>query len=307
MSFKILKTDRQVPTYIMEKTKAAQNRYSIEKTEHLRNKVVCIKVGGNALTDQQVKTNIILQIYELVQLGVKPVLIHGGGIEIKQLLDEVGIESEFIGGHRKTDLLSIKYIEMALSGLVNKELVSLLNRAGLKAVGISGKDGGLIKAIKRTHIEIVNSKEIISDLGFVGDVSEIDPSVIHTLLDAGFLPVVSPVSSGSNGETFNINADMFAGHLAGALKAENFVALTNIDGLLEDLDKPDSLIDSLTIESAKKLFGTVIQGGMIPKIESCFIALENGVKSAHIINGTKNHTLLRILLSMDKIGTTISR
>lgn len=194
---------------------------------------------------------------------------------------------------------------MALSAMVNKELVSLLNQAGLKAVGISGKDAGMVKAKKRVHSESIDGNDSIIDLGYVGDVAKIDISLVQTLFEGGFVPVVSPISVGENGESYNINADMFAGHLAGAMKAEKFIALTNIDGLLKNINDPASIIHQLTINEAKKLFGTVILGGMIPKIEACFIALENGVKSAHIINGTKKETLLRILFTSDNIGTTI--
>ncbi|TVR14990.1 MAG: acetylglutamate kinase [Balneolaceae bacterium] len=272
----------------------------------VKGKTVCIKIGGNALTDITVKQQISHQIAELIKLNIKPVLVHGGGIEIKKLLDEVGVKSEFIGGHRKTDAVSIRFIEMALSGGVNKELVSLLNGASVKAVGISGKDANMVIAAKRMHTNNKNGEDNSTDLGFVGDVEKIDTNLIHFLLKSDFVPVLSPISSGYNGETYNVNADMFAGHIAGALKAEKLVALTNIDGLLEDLENPASLIHHLTIDEAKDLFGTVINGGMIPKIEACFTALNQGVKSAHIINGTKKGTLLRILRTDEPIGTTIT-
>jgi acetylglutamate kinase len=269
--------------------------------ESSHNKTILIKIGGNALTNSTTKNYIIKQVVKLHRQGHSPIIVHGGGIEIKQLLDDVGVKSEFIGGHRKTDSRSMAYVEMALSGMVNKELVGLLNHSGVKAVGISGKDAGTVKAKKRPHTE--NGEEF--DLGFVGDVSVVDTSLIETLSENGFLPVISPVSIGQDGHSYNINADMFAGHLAGALKADKFIALTNIDGLLKDIDDPNSLIETLTADEARSLFGSVIQGGMIPKIEACLIALENGVKSAHIINGTKKDSLLRILLNQDTIGTTI--
>lgn len=260
-----------------------------------------VKIGGNALTDPETKRQIISQVAELHSNGNKLVIIHGGGIEIQQLLDDVGIESQFVGGHRKTDARSMTYVEMALSGLVNKELVGLLNQAGIKAVGISGKDAGMVMAKKRSHIE--NGEEF--DLGFVGDVSVVDTSLIQTLTGAGYLPVISPVSIGDDGRSYNINADMFAGHLAGALKADKLIALTNIDGLLRDVSDPDSIIENLTPDEARSLFGSVIQGGMIPKVESCIIALEKGVKSAHIINGTKEGNILLIFDGTSILGTTI--
>lgn len=264
---------------------------------------ILIKVGGNALTDPDTKSQIISQIAQIHNGGTKIVIVHGGGIEIKQLLDDVGLNSEFVGGHRKTELKTMTYVEMVLSGMVNKELVGQLNHAGIPAVGVSGKDAGMIKAHKRLHVE--DEKEF--DLGFVGDVGSVDTGLITTLLDAGYLPVVSPVSIGNDGKSYNINADMFAGHLAGAIGAETFVAMTNIDGLLRDLDDPGSLIAELTPDEARGLFGSVIQGGMIPKIEACLIAVEKGVGSAAIINGTKENRLLDLLLHRKKTGTVIKR
>jgi len=275
---------------------------SVRKTDKPAS-IICIKVGGNALVDDLTKKSIVSQVCELDHRGYLPVIIHGGGIEIQQLFDDVGIDSEFVGGHRKTDAGSMRYVEMALSGFVNKELVGLLNKAGLKAVGISGKDAGMVKAKKRKHIE--NDKEF--DLGFVGDVDTVDTTLLETLTNAGYLPVVSPVSTGEDGRSYNINADMFAGHLAGELQADKLIALTNIDGLLRDVSDPNSIIKNLTPDEARSLFGTVIQGGMIPKIEACLIAIEKGVKSAHIINGTKEGNLLRIFTGDETIGTTIRK
>ena len=269
------------------------------------NPTILIKIGGNALTDSTTINNIISQVVELIDKDFRPVIVHGGGIEIKQLLDDVGMHSEFIGGHRKTDRQTMKYVEMALSGSVNKHIVGLLNAAGVKAVGISGKDAGMVKAVKRYHTEIFDDKEVHKDLGFVGDVLSVNTQLVDTLTGAGFVPVLSPVSMGKDGQSYNINADMFAGHMARAMKAYKFIALTNIDGLLEDIDDSSSIIHFLTPEKARSLFGTVIQGGMIPKIEACLIALEKGVKSAHIINGTQKESLLRILSAPDPIGTTI--
>lgn len=278
---------------------------SPEKQEAVKGKILLIKTGGNALTNPETKQGIISQIAAIHSLGAKPVVVHGGGIEIKQLLDDVNMKSEFIAGHRKTDRRSMGYVEMALSGMVNKELVGLLCSEGIKAVGVSGKDAGMVTAKKRYHTETTEGKETRQDLGFVGDVLRIDTSLVHTLTDAGYLPVISPVSIGEDGESYNINADMFAGHLAGALNADQFIALTNIDGLMQDVDDPDSIIHELSSAEAKSLFGTVIQGGMIPKIEACLIALKKGVKSVHIINGTQKESLLRILLTDDELGTTI--
>lgn len=276
-----------------------------KKLKALKDQLILIKTGGNALTDEETKNEIVSQISILKQLGAQVVVVHGGGIEIKQLLDDIGLVSEFIGGHRKTDAKAMGYVEMALSGMVNKELVGLLNAKDVRAVGISGRDASMVRAKKRFHVVETEGVEEKHDLGFVGDVDTVDTKLINTLTDAEYIPVISPVSSGEQGESFNINADMFAGHMAGALKAEKFIALTNIDGLLRDLNNPDSIISELTSDEARGLFGTVIQGGMIPKIEACLIALEKGVQSSHIINGTKKEHLLRILLSDQKLGTEI--
>ncbi len=268
-----------------------------------KSKRILIKIGGNALTDESIKKSIIDQISELLSLNLDIVIVHGGGIEIKSLLDTVGVSSQFIGGHRKTDIETIGYVEMALSSRVNKDLVSRFNLKGHKAVGISGKDGITVIAGKRNYDEKGNE----TDLGFVGDVEKVDPSLISILLENHYLPVISPVSYGVDGNTYNVNADMFAGHVAGALNADMFLVLTNVDGLLRDINDPGSIIHHLSSEDAKSLYGNVIAGGMIPKIESCLTSLELGVNSAKIINGTDGQSLLQMFETNDTIGTTIVR
>ena len=280
-------------------------RYDQHLSESLRGKIVVIKIGGNALIDQKVKVHIIEQIVTLKSLGIIPILIHGGGIDIEKLLKEVGIRSHFIGGHRKTDSNTISYIEMVLSGALNKEFVKLFQQYNIEAVGISGKDAGMVKTIKRFHVLESGDKDSKQDLGFVGDISSVNTRLIELLISNDFLPVISPISIGEDGETYNVNADMFAGHIAGALKAEHYVALSNINGLLKDVDNPNSLIHKLNIGEAEALMGTVIQGGMIPKIESCLTALKKGVNIVNIANGTNRYELLRILLTEDLLGTKI--
>jgi len=280
-------------------------RYDQHLSESLRGKIVVIKIGGNALIDQKVKVHIIEQIVTLKSLGIIPILIHGGGIDIEKLLKEVGIRSHFIGGHRKTDSNTISYIEMVLSGALNKEFVKLFQQYNIEAVGISGKDAGMVKTIKRFHVLESGEKDSKQDLGFVGDISSVNTRLIELLISNDFLPVISPISIGEDGETYNVNADMFAGHIAGALKAEHYVALSNINGLLKDVDNPNSLMYKLNIGEAEALMGTVIQGGMIPKIESCLTALKKGVNTVNIANGTNRYELLRILLTEDLLGTKI--
>jgi len=273
--------------------------------ESLKSKIILIKIGGNALVDEQVKNHIVEQIVILKSLGAIPVLVHGGGIDIEKLLNEVGVKSTFIGGHRKTDSKTISYIEMVLSGSLNKEFVKLFHAYQIEAVGISGKDAGMVKTAKRFHTDSTGHSHPKNDLGFVGDVSTVNTRLIKLLISNDFLPVISPISIGEDGETYNVNADMFAGTVAGALKADHYIALSNIDGLLENVDHPDSVYHLLKIQEVERLMGTVIRGGMIPKIESCMIAVKNGVNAVHIANGTNRCELLRILITKDQLGTKI--
>lgn len=272
----------------------------------LNGKIVVVKYGGNAMTDPESQRNVLRQIVDLKKSGVKVVIVHGGGPFIKSLFERSGIESEFVDGHRITLKDSMEVVEQALSGQVNGMLVNKINRLNGNAVGLSGKDGGMVRALKRTHIvEKENGTESV-DLGFVGDVEEVDCRLINLLLRHGYLPVISPVSSGADGNDYNINADMFAGHIAGALHAEAFMAVTNVDGLMEDPSRPESKIEKITQSDAKELFGSVILGGMIPKVEACLKALEMGVSAAHIISGSTENAIIKQLLTEQKVGTTIT-
>lgn len=259
------------------------------------------------MRDDNVKRNVISDIITLRDNGIIPVIVHGGGLAIKKLLDEVDVESEFIEGHRKTDSRTMGYVEMALSGSVNSEIVRMINAAGHKAVGISGKDGGMVTAQKRVHKLTVDGKEQEVDLGHVGDVKQINTALVKTLIKSDYIPVISPVASGEDNRDYNINADMFAGHMAGALDAACYIALTNVDGLLTDKDDPKSLVKDITLEKAEAEMGKTIVGGMIPKVESCIIALKGGVESARIINGTKKRSILEELFTEGRSGTLISK
>lgn len=274
---------------------------NVQDTEH----IVLIKYGGNAMTDQNIKINLLDEIAHLKEGGFKPVIVHGGGPFIKQTLEAAGIESEFVGGHRKTDPTSMKYVEMALRGHVNGEIVSILNRQKIGAVGISGKDGNLAVAVKRYHEETIDGKTEKLDLGQVGDVKSINPGIVDTLLANDYLPVISPVSLGEDGKDYNINADMFAGHLAGALNVHAYVVLTNVDGLMEDIENPESLIRKVTIEDLKTKYAGVIHSGMIPKIDSCGIALNGGAEQSCIVNGTRRGALTEALTQPEFNGTKI--
>lgn len=262
---------------------------------------ILIKFGGNAMISPEIKKEFIRQIKILHNKGIKVIITHGGGPFIQDILDKTGIESEFIGGHRYTSKEAMKYIEMALSGEVNTDIVARFNSVGVKAVGLSGKDGGISFSEIRKHSE--NGKEI--DLGMVGNVSEINCELINLLLDSGYLPIISPVSIDKEANTLNINADMFAGHLAGASNVDAYIVLTDVDGLLKDKDKPETLIKEISIDKLELLYGNVIAGGMIPKIESTKIAIKKGAKMAFIINGTKTNSIID-LIEYKKNGTKIS-
>lgn len=279
------------------------NNYLIDK---LRGKTVLIKYGGNAMVNNELKDCVLNDVCELKSLGVNVVMVHGGGPSIKALLEKVGIESEFIDGHRKTTQEALRYIEMALKGEVNGELVRLLNNKGQLAVGLSGKDAKMVLAVKRDHIRVVDGKEEAVDLNQVGDVDDVDTKLINGLISKGFLPVVATVATGGDGMDYNINADMFAGHLAGALNAEAYISMTDVKGLMTDVDDKQSFISEIDIKGVEKLKDDIIKGGMIPKIDSCLIALDKGVATARIINGTEKGSILKELLTDERSGTLIN-
>lgn len=268
--------------------------------------IVLIKYGGNAMLNEELKAAVVANIKQLHEAGIRIVLVHGGGPFIKSILKTVGIESEFIGGHRKTTPEALKYIEMALKGEVNGSLVNLLNKAGLQAVGLSGKDGRMVTAVKRYHEVTENGKIDRFDLGQVGDVTKVDTRLLDTLLEQNFVPVVTCIASDTTGQDYNVNADMFAGALAGALGVQDYLVLTDVDGLLRDINDPASLIQRLTLNELPGMFGTVIKGGMIPKLESCQVALQHGARRARIINGTKPDTIAKVVQTDNhSIGTEI--
>ena len=269
--------------------------------------IIVIKYGGNAMTEESLKTNVLQNICQLQNRGFHVVIVHGGGPFIQKILNQVNIQSEFIDGHRKTSSEALKYVEMALKGEVNGSLVGLLNQMGQKAVGLSGKDGQLAIATKRFHSKTINGNVEKIDLGQVGDITEINTKLISLLLENNFLPVITCIAADKNGNEYNINADMFAGNLAGALAADQFIILTDVDGLLMDKDDPSTILQELTINQTNELISNgTIQGGMIPKIDSCIVALNAGAKSSRIINGTKPEQITQ-LAENKLIGTKISK
>ncbi|WP_018606461.1 acetylglutamate kinase [Uliginosibacterium gangwonense] len=265
-------------------------------------KTIVIKYGGNAMTDPKLQDCFARDVVLLKLVGMNPVIVHGGGPQIDDLLRRVGKKGEFIQGMRVTDEETMDIVEMVLGGQVNKDIVSLINKHGGKAVGLSGADGAFIRARKLLMHDRENPEEMI-DIGQVGEITQIDPSII-TFLDSGdFIPVIAPIGVGSNSETYNINADLVAGKLAEVLKAEKLVLLTNTPGVL---DKEGKLLTGLTPRQIDDLVADgTLSGGMLPKISSALDAARNGVRSVHIIDGRVEHCLLLEILTHHGVGTMI--
>ena len=265
-----------------------------------------VKYGGHAMVDEQLKADFAQDITLLKFIGLNPVIVHGGGPQINQVLNRMGICPQFVRGMRLTDEPTMDVVEMVLGGKVNKAIVAQINQQGGKAVGLSGKDGGLITA-EKLHIVYQpdeNSPPEIIDPGLVGQVTQINPAIIHTLTQHGFIPVIAPVGAGDEGETYNINADLVASHVAMALTAGRLILLTDVDGIM---DASGALISSLNAEIAHRMIQEkTISGGMIPKVEYALEAVESGVQKVHIINGTRRHALLLELFTDKGIGTEVT-
>ena len=265
-------------------------------------KTLVIKYGGNAMTDVALQKSFALDVVLLKLVGMNPVVVHGGGPQIETLLKRLDIKSEFVQGMRVTDEATMDVVEMVLGGEVNKEIVTLISQAGGKAVGLTGKDGGFIRARKMLLPSKERPAEMV-DIGQVGEIESIDPSVIDTLEQGGFIPVVAPIGVGENGESYNINADLVAGKLAEILKAEKLLLLTNTPGVL---DKDGKLLTGLTPKKIDALVADgTLSGGMLPKISSALDAARAGVKSVHIIDGRVEHALLLEVLTDEGVGTLI--
>ena len=270
-------------------------------------KTIVIKYGGNAMVDEDLKAGFARDVVLMKLVGINPVVVHGGGPQIGDLLKRLGKQSEFIQGMRVTDAETMDVVEMVLGGLVNKEIVNLINRHGGSAVGLTGKDGDLIRARKlnltRTSPE-AQVPEII-DIGHVGEVESIDASVVDMLVHGNFIPVVAPIGVGEDGRSYNINADLVAGKMAEVLNAEKLILLTNTQGLL---DKQHNLLTGLTLESVDELIADgTITGGMLPKIRCALDAVKAGVSAAHIIDGRVPHAVLVELFTDQGVGTLIRR
>ncbi len=273
--------------------------------QNLNNKTIVIKFGGNAMTDENLKNSFARDIVLLKQVGVNPVIVHGGGPQIGSLLEKIGKESKFIDGMRVTDSETMDVVEMVLGGLVNKSIVSLINKNGGHAVGLTGKDGCLIRAkkmqIKKNAPEL-DAPEII-DLGHVGEITDIDPSLVNTLDQGNFIPVIAPIGVGDDAMSYNINADLVAGKMASVLGAEKLLLLTNTAGIL---DKEGNILTGLSVEDIDQLKADgTIHGGMLPKVDCALDAVNSGVKTSHIIDGRVEHAVLLELLTDEGVGTLI--
>ena len=265
-------------------------------------KTIVVKFGGNAMIDERLKQCFARDVVLLKLVGMNVVVVHGGGPQIENLLTRVGKKGEFIQGMRVTDAETMEIVEMVLGGQVNKDVVSLINQAGGKAVGLTGKDGNLIHAKKLLLQNQDNHSDLI-DIGMVGDITQIDPSLISYLEAGAFIPVIAPIGVGEHGETYNINADVVAGKIAEILKAEKLVLLTNTPGVL---DKAGQVITNVTPKEINEMVADgTLYGGMLPKISSALDAAHSGVKSVHIIDGRVEHALLLEILTSHGVGTMI--
>jgi acetylglutamate kinase len=260
-------------------------------------KTIVVKYGGAAMLDENLKANVMQDIALMHFCGMQPIVVHGGGAEISEAMARMGKEPQFVGGLRVTDAETMEIVEMVLAGKTNKGIVAHLNKQGTKAVGLSGKDGNLIIAERETAQ---------GDIGFVGRVTKINPELIHTLTRDGYIPVVSSVAVGVDGESYNVNADTVAGELASALGAVKLILMTDVEGIYRDFSDKDSLITEMTAREAQSLLNAGIANkGMIPKIGACISALSHGVGRTHIIDGRKPHALLVELFTDEGVGTMI--
>ena len=271
-------------------------------------KTIVIKYGGNAMINDGLKEKVMQDIALMKYVGIRPVIVHGGGPDITGFLKKVGKESDFVAGLRVTDEETIEIAEMVLDGKVNSEIVNLLNRRGVRAVGLSGKDAGLIKARKKlaTVYEGEDTKKV--DIGYVGEVEQVDTGILEDLLKQGYVPIIAPIGVGDNGESYNINADYVAAEIAGALQAEKLLLLTDIEGIYKDFNDKSSFISTLHLPEAKQYIKEgIIAGGMIPKVEACLTALEQGAGKTHIIDGRLAHSIILEIFTSRGIGTQVVR
>jgi acetylglutamate kinase len=276
--------------------------------KELYGKTIVVKYGGNAMINEELKIKVIQDIILMKHVGINVVVVHGGGPEITALMKQMGREPEFVHGLRVTDRETMEIAEMVLVGKLNPEIVALINYHGGKAVGLSGKDGGMIQAKKSLLTKVIDGESRIYDIGFVGDVEKVDPRIVKAVIDAGYIPVIAPIGVGANNQSYNINADYVAGDVAGALQADKLLLLTDVEGVFRDYKDKSTLIPSLTLCEVDQLINDgIIAGGMIPKVQACINAIEKGVKKVNIIDGRLPHSILLELFTNQGIGTEIVR
>ncbi len=286
--------------YEKERAKADVLIEAIPYIRKFAGTTVVVKYGGSAMVDEKLKKSVIKDIALLKYIGLKPVVVHGGGKEITALLDRLGKETQFVDGLRVTDAETAGVAEMVLSGSIGKSLVENLESVGVEACGINGKDGHTLQAKKKVD-------EKGRDLGFVGEIEKVDIHLIETLLEAGYVPVISPVGVDSYSQTYNINADYAASAIAGALNAQKLVFLTDVEGILRDKDDPSTIIRRMSAQEAIDMIADgTIKGGMIPKVECCLDALRKGVRTVHVLDGRLPHSMLLEIFTADGIGTMVT-
>jgi acetylglutamate kinase len=280
---------------------AAHAAVLIEALPYLKQfygKTIVVKYGGNAMIDENLKSQVMQDIALLHYVGIRPILVHGGGPEISALMKQMGHEPTFVGGLRVTDAATMEIVEMVLAGKTNKGIVALLNQQGAQAVGLSGKDANLIVACKMESPQ--------GDLGYVGEVAKVNPNILTLLSEQGYIPVISSVAIGSDGESYNVNADHVAGHIAAAVGAAKLVVLTDVEGLYADYADKTSLINEMDVAHAEEMIASgAAERGMIPKLEACIAAIEGGVPRAHLIDGRQPHALLIEIFTDTGIGTMV--
>ncbi len=269
---------------------------------------VVVKIGGHAMVDDDILEKTVKDILLLYFVGIKPVVVHGGGPEISEKMKKFGIQPRFVDGLRITDKETIEIVEMVLDGKINSKIVSYFIKNGGRAVGVSGKDGLLVVARKKKIVKRIGESEVEVDLGFVGETEYVNPGILKIMIENGYIPVVSPVAIDLNGNVYNMNADIVAGDIAGALKAKKLIMLTDVDGIYRMEGNKRVFVSKMRVDELEEMLkGGELEGGMIPKAEAVINALKNGVEKAHIINGSKEHSLLAEIFTKEGIGTMIYR
>ncbi len=265
-----------------------------------------IKIGGHAMVNESILESTIKDILLLYFVGIKPIVVHGGGPEITEKMEKLGIKPKFVDGLRVTDKETMEIVEMVLDGKINSKIVTTFIKYGGRAVGLSGKDGLLIVAKKKVIKKKKDGREIVIDLGYVGETEYVNPEILKVLIDHGYIPVVSPVATDLEGNTYNLNADIVAGNVAAAMKAKKLIMLTDVPGILRDLDDKNSLISKISARELEIMLNEgKLSGGMIPKVEAVLKALREGVERAHIIDGSREHAILLELFTREGIGTMV--